>query len=100
MVVSTGACVTLLDITGVPVLDDQAASGLMQIGEALRLLGATAVLVGIRPEVAQSLVSLGVDSQHLVTTVDLQRGIDLALRMLRRQIVPLDAATAKNRRAT
>ncbi|MDW8214522.1 MAG: STAS domain-containing protein, partial [Roseiflexaceae bacterium] len=49
----------LFDITGVPLVDDEVAHGLLKIVRALRLLGADAALVGIRPEVAQALASLG-----------------------------------------
>lgn len=92
MVTASRARIALLDITGVPMLDEQAAAGLIETGQTLKLLGVTTILVGISPEVAQSLVSLGTLSHHLVTTVDLQRGIDLALHMLRRRIVRIDTA--------
>jgi anti-anti-sigma regulatory factor/HAMP domain-containing protein len=91
IVATSGARVALLDITGVPVLDDRAAAGLIQTSQALQLLGANAILVGIRPEVAQSLVNMGNDSKDMATTVDLQRGVDLALHLLRRRIVPLES---------
>jgi rsbT co-antagonist protein RsbR len=97
MVTASHARIVLLDITGVPMLDEQAAAGLIETGQALKLLGARPILVGISPEVAQSLVSLGTLPHHLVTALDLQNGIDLALRMLRRQIVPIDTATANGR---
>jgi anti-anti-sigma regulatory factor len=55
----------LLDVTGVPIVDTQVASSLIQTAQAATLLGARVVMVGIRPEIAQSLVGLGVDFQHL-----------------------------------
>jgi anti-anti-sigma regulatory factor len=51
----------LLDITGVPVVDTQVAAALIQVARAATLLGAQVTLVGVRPEIAQSIVSLGVD---------------------------------------
>lgn len=62
----------LLDITGVPVVDSQVAQGLISTIQAVRLLGAEPVLVGVRPEVAQSLVALGIDLTGLRTAGDLQ----------------------------
>jgi rsbT co-antagonist protein RsbR len=66
----------ILDITGVPVVDTQVAQGLLQVVQAAGLLGARVVLVGIRPEVAQTLVGLGVDMTPIRTFSDLQSALD------------------------
>jgi anti-anti-sigma regulatory factor/HAMP domain-containing protein len=66
------ARLAVLDITGVPVVDAQVAGALIQAAEASRLLGTRAVLVGIRPEVAQTLVQLGVDLSGIQTFATLQ----------------------------
>jgi anti-anti-sigma regulatory factor len=65
----------ILDITGVPVVDTQVAQGLLQVVSAARLLGARVMLVGIRPEVAQALVGLGVDMRAIRTFSDLQSAL-------------------------
>jgi rsbT co-antagonist protein RsbR len=65
----------LLDITGVPIIDSQVAQGLIRVVHAARLLGAEVVLVGIRPEVAQTIVSLGLDLRDIKTFSSLQAGI-------------------------
>jgi rsbT co-antagonist protein RsbR len=65
----------LLDITGVPIVDSQVAQGLLTVVQAARLLGAEVVLIGIRPEVAQALVQLGIDLSNVVTNVDLQTAL-------------------------
>ena len=70
----------ILDITGVSVVDTQVANALIQSAQAVKLLGAEAVLTGIRPEVAQTLVQLGVSLQSVVTRGTLQDGIAYALK--------------------
>lgn len=65
----------LIDITGVSFVDDQVASGLIAVIGAARLLGVTTTLIGIRPEVAQTLVSTGVDLAQLRTARDLQAAL-------------------------
>jgi len=72
------ASVVILDITGVPIVDTHVASALMQAAQAVRLLGAEVVLTGIRPEVAQTLVGMGVSLQGIVTRGTLQSGIEYA----------------------
>ncbi len=62
----------LVDITGVPVVDSQVAQGLIAIASMCRLLGAEMVLIGIRPEVAQTIVGLGLNLSSLHTAADLQ----------------------------
>lgn len=67
----------LLDITGVPFLDSDVAQGLVSVVQAARLLGAEVVLVGIRPEVAQTVVGLGLDLRGMRTFNDLQTALGL-----------------------
>ncbi|MFL5804261.1 MAG: HAMP domain-containing protein [Roseiflexaceae bacterium] len=65
----------VLDITGVPVIDSQVAQGLLAVVQATRLLGARVLLVGIRPEVAQAVVGLGLELSGLATYRDLQSAL-------------------------
>lgn len=67
----------VLDITGVAIVDTQIATALMQVARATTLLGAQTILVGIRPEVAQSLIGLGVTFDTLGTAATLQEGLAL-----------------------
>lgn len=76
------ARVAIIDITGVRALDTQAAAVLTHAAQALRLLGVIPVLTGIKAEVAQTLVSLGVGLENIVTRSTLQAGIQYALRQL------------------
>jgi rsbT co-antagonist protein RsbR len=66
----------VLDVTGVPIVDSEVAQGLMAVVRAARLLGTEVVLVGIRPEVAQAIVGLGLDLQGTRTSSDLQTALD------------------------
>ncbi|MEN9937757.1 MAG: hypothetical protein RLZZ387_4336 [Chloroflexota bacterium] len=66
----------LLDITGVPLVDTQVAHALLQTARAAGLLGAQVTLVGIRPEIAQSIIGLGVDLGDLATAASLAAAIE------------------------
>jgi serine/threonine protein kinase len=70
----------ILDITGVAMVDSQVAQGLIRVVQAARLLGAEVVLVGIRPEVAQAVVGLGIRMSTMVTRSTLQSGITYVRR--------------------
>jgi len=65
----------VLDITGVALVDTQVAKGLLQVVQAVRLLGAEGLLVGIRPEVAQAIIGLGLDLHDIYTARDLQTAL-------------------------
>jgi PAS domain S-box-containing protein len=76
------AKIALIDITGVPVVDTAVAQYLIQTARAASLMGCHPILVGIRPEIAQVIVELGIDMSGLVTFSDLQSGFEYALRTL------------------
>jgi rsbT co-antagonist protein RsbR len=65
----------ILDVTGVAVVDTQVSAALLRVAVATRLMGAGVILAGIRPEVAQSLVGLGVDLRELQTVSTLQEAL-------------------------
>lgn len=69
----------IIDITGVPLVDTGVASHFLQAARAVRLLGARVILTGISPEIAQTIVALGIDFSGLVTRRNLRQGIDYAL---------------------
>jgi rsbT co-antagonist protein RsbR len=69
----------IVDITGVAVVDTQVANALVQAAQAVKLLGAQVMLTGIQPNIAQTLVSLGVDLTGIITRSNLQSGIAFAL---------------------
>lgn len=78
-VVENHADTAIIDITGVPIVDTQVAQTLLRAAQAASLVGARVVLTGIRPEVAQTLVGLGVDMEGIITRSTLQNGIAYAL---------------------
>jgi rsbT co-antagonist protein RsbR len=78
-ITETRARTAILDITGVAVVDTRVADALLQAARAARMLGAQVILTGIRPEVAQTLVSLGTNLEGIVTRGTLQSGIAFAL---------------------
>lgn len=73
----------LLDITGVPVVDTYVANYLIQATEAASMLGSTCIIVGIRPEIAQTLVSLGI-KLDVLTFFNLHKGIEYVLQQTNR----------------
>jgi rsbT co-antagonist protein RsbR len=84
------AKVVVIDITGVPLVDSKVANHLVQTVEAARLMGATAIVTGISPEIAQTLVVLGVNLSMVRTVVDLQGGIEEAERYLGYRLIKDD----------
>lgn len=70
----------ILDVTGISLIDTQIANALIRAANAARLLGAQVILTGIKPEVAQTLVGLGINLDAIMTHSTLQRGIEHALR--------------------
>jgi rsbT co-antagonist protein RsbR len=73
------ASLVILDITGVSLVDTQVAQAFIQAAQAVRLLGAQVMLTGISPQIAQTLVTLGVDLGEIITHASLQAGIAAAL---------------------
>jgi rsbT co-antagonist protein RsbR len=78
----TRAKVVVMDITGVPSIDANVANYLVQTVDAARLMGATVIVTGLSPEIAQTLVVIGVDLTKMDTVGDLQGGMEKAERML------------------
>lgn len=76
------AKVVVVDITGVPTIDSTVANHVVQTVEASRLMGAGVIITGLSSEIAQTLVTIGVDLSKLNAVGDLQGGIELAEKML------------------
>lgn len=85
-VIKHNAEVVLIDITGVPVVDTMVAHHIIQAAEAVRLIGSRCILVGIRPEIAQTIVNLGIDLGKFPTKSSLRKGFETALELTNRRI--------------
>src|SRR5204863_7366592 len=83
------ARVVVIDITGVAAMDANVANHLVLTVEAARLLGARGIVTGLSPEIAQTLVNIGVDLGKMSTVGDLQGGIEEAERFLGYKVVPI-----------
>jgi rsbT co-antagonist protein RsbR len=84
---SNRAKVVVIDITGVPAVDATVANHLVQTVDASRLMGATVIVTGLSAEIAQTLVTIGVDLSKMKTIGDLQGGIEEAERLLGYKVI-------------
>ncbi|WP_313314067.1 STAS domain-containing protein [Stutzerimonas nitrititolerans] len=79
-IVDTGSEIAIIDITGVPTVDTLVAQHLLKTVTAIRLMGADCIISGVRPQIAQTIVHLGLDLQGIVTKASLADALALALR--------------------
>jgi len=79
-IVDTGSELAIIDITGVPTVDTLVAQHLLKTVTAIRLMGADCIISGIRPQIAQTIVHLGVDLQGVTTKATLADALTLALK--------------------
>jgi rsbT co-antagonist protein RsbR len=78
--VQTGAGIAIIDITGVPTVDTLVAQHLMKTVAAARLMGADCIISGVRPQIAQTIVHLGVELGDITTKATLADAFRVALR--------------------
>lgn len=81
-IVDTGCETAIIDITGVPTVDTVTAQHLLKTVAAARLMGADCIISGIRPQIAQTIVHLGVDLSSVITKASLADAFALALKRL------------------
>jgi rsbT co-antagonist protein RsbR len=91
-IVDTGSSIAILDITGVPTVDTLVAQYLLKTVAAARLMGADCIISGIRPQIAQTIVHLGVDLNAVTTKATLKDAFDTALRRLSLSVIKSTAA--------
>jgi rsbT co-antagonist protein RsbR len=93
-IVETRSDYAIIDITGVPVVDTLVAQHLLKTVAAARLMGADCLISGIRPQIAQTIIHLGVDLSEVTTKATLADAFELALRRSGNKVVRQEAASA------
>ncbi len=86
-IVQTGAAIAIIDITGVPTVDTLVAQHLMKTVAAARLMGADCIISGVRPQIAQTIVHLGVELGDIITKATLADAFRVALRRSGQNVV-------------
>jgi rsbT co-antagonist protein RsbR len=86
-IVDTGSSIAILDISGVPAVDSLVAQHLIKTVSATRLMGAECIISGIRPEIAQTVVHLGIDLTGIITKASLASALQTAFDMLQLTVV-------------
>jgi rsbT co-antagonist protein RsbR len=81
-IVETNSSVAIIDITGVPTVDTLVAQHLLKTVAAARLMGAECIVSGVRPQIAQTIIHLGLDLSHIVTKATIADAFAVALRLL------------------
>jgi len=85
-IVESGSTIAILDISGVPAVDSLVAQHLIKTVAATRLMGAECIISGIRPEIAQTVVHLGIDLSSIVTKASLASALKHAFSMLKLEV--------------
>jgi rsbT co-antagonist protein RsbR len=91
-IVQTGASIAIIDITGVPTVDTLVAQHLMKTVAAARLMGADCIISGVRPQIAQTIVHLGVELGDIVTRATLADAFRVALRRTGQNVVRVESS--------
>jgi rsbT co-antagonist protein RsbR len=86
-IVETSSSIAILDISGVPAVDSLVAQHLIKTVSATRLMGAECIISGIRPEIAQTVVHLGIDLSGVITKSSLASALKAAFTILQLQVV-------------
>lgn len=86
-IVETGSSIAILDISGVPAVDSLVAQHLIKTVAATRLMGAECIISGIRPEIAQTVVHLGIDLSQIITKSTLASALKTAFTILRLEVI-------------
>jgi rsbT co-antagonist protein RsbR len=92
-IMNTGCSIAIIDITGVPMVDTLVAQHLLKTVAAARLMGADCIISGIRPQIAQTIVHLGVGLADVVTKASLAEAFRVALKRLELTVKPVDHAS-------
>ena len=88
---ATGAKYIIMDATGVGTIDSAVAANILKTSRAVKMLGSQMIFTGIKPEIAMTMVHLGIDLEDIITRATLQEGIEYALNATGLVIVPRTA---------
>jgi rsbT co-antagonist protein RsbR len=93
-IVESGSSIAILDISGVPAVDSLVAQHLIKTVSATRLMGAECIISGIRPEIAQTVVHLGIDLSGIITKSTLASALKTAFNMLKLDVIKRQGQTS------
>lgn len=96
-VVEKKARSVIIDLTGLPIMDTATANHLFKTVSAVELLGASAIVTGVRPAIAQTVISLGIETNRLNTKTRLADGLRAALKLAGKQVVDVPVAARGGR---
>lgn len=85
-IVETGSSIAILDISGVPAVDSLVAQHLIKTVSATRLMGAECIISGIRPEIAQTVVHLGIDLSNIITKATLASALAYSFKIMKLEV--------------
>ena len=94
-IVNTGSSIAILDISGVPAVDSLVSQHLMKTVSATRLMGAECIISGIKPEIAQTVVHLGIDLSGIVTKATLANALHYAFNLIKLEVKRINPAEKK-----
>jgi rsbT co-antagonist protein RsbR len=89
-IVASESSIAILDISGVPAVDSLVAQHLIKTVSATRLMGAECIISGIRPEIAQTVVHLGIDLSNIVTKATLASALRFAFEMMKLEVKKIE----------
>jgi rsbT co-antagonist protein RsbR len=95
-IVHTNSRFAIIDITGVPTVDTLVAQHLLKTITAARLMGAECIISGVRPQIAQTIVHLGIDLSQVITKAKLADAFALTLQRSGKAVTRISSATAPN----
>jgi rsbT co-antagonist protein RsbR len=93
-IVETGSSIAILDISGVPAVDSLVAQHLIKTVSATRLMGAECIISGIRPEIAQTIVHLGIDLSNIITKATLASALKFSFQSLKLEVKKVQSTKA------
>lgn len=99
-IVNTSASIAIIDITGVPTVDTLVAQHLLKTVAAARLMGADCIISGIRPQIAQTIVHLGVELNDVTTKATLADAFQIAMRRTGKMVVRMNGTQQKKQDST